>query len=135
MDISLFRYVSISVTFIGLQVLGSISFLSGNESSVASNLKSQDNKHGETKDQNLDNHVNLKKLKNDQSNSASKEESISDKPRDDIKQKPLKFEPSKSDSLHIYKEHPEVQLIPVNPGRSVNFDIRKNIHKFWKIIE
>jgi len=111
------------VTFIGLQVLGSISFLSGNESSVASNLKSQDNKHGETKDQNLDNHVNLKKLKNDQSNSASKEESISDKPRDDIKQKPLKFEPSKSDSLHIYKEHPEVQLIPVNPVPSQSGEV------------
>ena len=117
--------MSISVTFIGLQVLGSISFLSGNESSVASNLKSPDNKHGETKDQNLDNHVNLKKLKNDQSNTASREESISDKPRDDIKQKPLKFEPSKSDSLHIYKEHPEVQLIPVNPGKSVNFEIKR----------
>ena len=53
------------MTFIGLQVLGSISLLSGNESPVVSELKSSENKNVGA---NVDNHVNLKKLKNDKTN-------------------------------------------------------------------
>ena len=56
-----------SVTFIGLQVLGSISLLSGNDSPVVSELKSSENKNVGA---NVDNHVTLKKLKNDKVNNV-----------------------------------------------------------------
>jgi len=83
------------VTFIGLQVLGSISLLSGNESSVVSELKSSENKNVGA---NVDNHVNLKKLKNDKTNTilgkGNKEESPADIlkifPADVLKQNSLK---------------------------------------------
>ena len=97
------------MTFIGLQVLGSISFLSGNESSVETDLKTIENKNVGTKNQDIDNHVNLKKLKNDQSNVANKDESIIENPKDDTKQKLSKLESKSSNSVNIYKEHPEVQ--------------------------
>ena len=105
------------MTFIGLQVLGSISFLSGNESSVETDLKTIENKNVGTKNQDIDNHVNLKKLKNDQSNVANKDESIIENPKDDTKQKLSKLESKSSNSVNIYKEHPEAQLLPIDQGR------------------
>ena len=105
------------MTFIGLQVLGSISFLSGNESSVETDLKTIENKNVGTKNQDIDNHVNLKKLKNDQSNVANKDESIIENSKDDTKQKLSKLESKSSNSVNIYKEHPEAQLLPVDQGK------------------
>ena len=105
------------MTFIGLQVLGSISFLSGNESSVETDLKTIENKNVGTKNQDIDNHVNLKKLKNDQSNVANKDGSIIENSKDDTKQKLSKLESKSSNSVNIYKEHPEAQLLPVDQGK------------------
>ena len=60
-------FYNFPVTFIGLQVLGSISLLSGNDSPVVSESKSSENKNVGA---NVDNHVNLKKLKNDKVNNV-----------------------------------------------------------------
>ena len=110
------------MTFIGLQVLGSISFYPGNEASAETELKSSENKNVGTKNHDLGNHVNLnlKKLKNDQSNSASKEESIIDKLKGDTKLKPLSSESKDPKLVHIYKEHPEVPLMPIAQGKKSN---------------
>ena len=59
------------VTFIGLQLLGSMSFLFGNQqtshqSPLSSSLR--DNKNVKDKEQNVENHVNLKNLKQEQLN-------------------------------------------------------------------
>ena len=60
-----FDYVllEISVTFIVLQVLGSMSILPGNQSSISSNLPGDDN--DKPKDQNINNPVNIRHLNKD----------------------------------------------------------------------
>ena len=59
------------MTFIVLQVLGSMSLLSGNQptshqSPISSNIR--DSKHEKEKEQDLSSHVNLKELKQEQLN-------------------------------------------------------------------
>ena len=53
----------ISVTFIVLQVLGSMSILPGNQSSISSNLPGDDN--DKSKDQNINDPVNIRHLNKD----------------------------------------------------------------------
>ena len=56
-------YSKISVTFIVLQVLGSMSILPGNQSSISSNLPGDDN--DKSKDQNINDPVNIRHLNKD----------------------------------------------------------------------
>ena len=60
-----FSYVllEISVTFIVLQVLGSMSILPGNQSSISSNLPGDQN--DKSKDQNIHDPVNIRHLNKD----------------------------------------------------------------------
>ena len=55
--------LKISVTFIVLQVLGSMSILPGNQSSISSNLPGDDN--DKSKDQNINDPVNIRHLNKD----------------------------------------------------------------------
>ena len=56
-------YSKISVTFIVLQVLGSMSILPGNQSSISSNLPGDQN--DKSKDQNIHDPVNIRHLNKD----------------------------------------------------------------------
>ena len=144
-----FSYVllEISVTFIVLQVLGSMSILPGNQSSISSNLPGDHN--DKSKDQNINDPVNIRHLNKDKAENILMEgtyilihlctctvrkclsngllflfcswsaffvkgqkENESPKSEERLKQEQI----NSADNSNGYKEHPEVVLLPEDPG-------------------
>ena len=138
-------FFEISVTFIVLQVLGSMSILPGNQSSMSSNLPGDQN--DKSKDQNINDPVNIRHLNKDKAENVlmegkyvliylhtctlttvscyfhfvhdtkvffvkGKKENESPKSEKRPKQEQI----NSADNSNGYKEHPEVVLLPEDPG-------------------